>query len=299
MADDTSAASRLAGAGRRWVAAHCRGSRGWGTDPRVADHRRGRREPQPLRRQRCAAVDRRGVRRFPDIAGPGRRRLLAGPRRIGPLAGCHRRPIRPQDAAPPRRRALHPGVSAGGVRTEHRGADRGAHRRRRLRRHGVPDHPGADHGTVGAGARTDALDRPLVGPRRRDRGAWAARVRLPARELRVGIGLPRHAAARGRRPLHGLAVRAGARQRDDRPGRQPRRDPVRRAGRDADPGHQLRARPEHGGAGDRPGGHLHRGDRRVRHPPATRPRIPCTTSTSRPGRRSGSPPWRGSSSSDR
>ena len=47
-----------------------------------------------------------------------------------------------------------------------------------------------------------------------------------------------------------------------------------RPGRDADPGDQLRAGPEHDGAGDRPGGHLHRGDGRVRHPPAARRRIP-------------------------
>ena len=42
-----------------------------------------------------------------------------------------------------------------------------------------------------------------------------------------GVGLPGDAAARGRGPLHGVAVRAGPRERDDRPGRQPRRHPVR------------------------------------------------------------------------
>ena len=60
--------------------------------------------------------------------------------------------------------------------------------------------------------------------------------------VRLGIGLPGDAAARGRRPVHGVAVRAGARQRDRRSGRQPRRHPVRGPGRDAHPGDQLRAR---------------------------------------------------------
>ena len=203
------------------------GPEGGATDPRVADHRGGRREPQSLGRQRRAAVDRRRVRRLADLAGPGGGRLLPGPRRIGPVAWSHRRPIRPQDAAPPRRRAFDSGLPGGGVRAEHRGADRCAHRRRCLRRHGVPDHPRADHGTVGAGAGTDAFDCPVVGPRRRDRVARPARVGVPARELRVGVGVPGHAAARSRRPLHGVAVRAGARERDDRPGRQPRRHPVR------------------------------------------------------------------------
>ena len=43
-----------------------------------------------------------------------------------------------------------------------------------------------------------------------------AGVGLPARALRVGLGLPRHPAAGGRRAGHGHPVRAGPRQRDDR-----------------------------------------------------------------------------------
>ena len=62
-------------------------------------------------------------------------------------------------------------------------------------------------------------------------------------------------------------------------------------GRNADPGDQLRARPEHDGAGDRPGGHLHRGDGRVRHPPATDQGSPVRPRHRRPadvlGRRRG------------
>ena len=88
-------------------------------------------------------------------AQPGRRRLLARARRIGALAGRPRRPLRPQDAAPPRRRALHPGVSAG--RASHRSIevpDRRAHSRWCLRRHGVSDHSRADHGAVGGAGRT-------------------------------------------------------------------------------------------------------------------------------------------------
>ena len=70
-----------------------------------------------------------------------------------------------------------PACLVGGVRSEHRGADRGAHRRRCLRRHGVPDDPRADHGTLGTRPGTDPLDCPLVCPRRRDRIARARSCR--------------------------------------------------------------------------------------------------------------------------
>ena len=57
-----------------------------------------------------------------------------------------------------------------------------------------------------------------------------------------------HAAAGGRRARHGGPVRAEPRERDDRSGRQPRRDPLRRARRRARPRDQLRAGPERGSA---------------------------------------------------
>ena len=244
MADDTSTADASpapAPAGAPPV----RGSRGRASDPRLADPRRGRREPQPLGRQRRAAVDRRRVRRIADVAGPRRRRLLARPRGIGPVARRARRPIRPQDAAPPGCRALDSGLPVGRVRTEHRGADRRAHRRWHLRRHGLPDDPRADHGALGPGpGRTHsiALWSALGGAI----AALGPLVRGSCSSSSCGVGLPGHAAARGRRAVHGLAVRPGPRERDVRPGRQPRRDPVRAHGRDAHPGDQLRAGPEHG-----------------------------------------------------
>ena len=98
-------------------------------------------------------------------------------------------------------------------------------RRRHLRRHGLPDDPRPDRRPV-VRACPDPVDRPVVGPRRGDRGTRTAGVGLPARALRVGLGLHRHPAAGGRRAGHGHPVRAGPRQRDDREGRQPRRDPV-------------------------------------------------------------------------
>ena len=57
---------------------------------------------------------------------------------------------------------------------------------RHLRRHGVPDDPGADHGALWSGPGTDALDRPVVGPRWRDRVARPARLRVPARATSSG-----------------------------------------------------------------------------------------------------------------
>ena len=64
--------------------------------------------------------------------------------------------------------------------------------------------------------------------------------------LRLGLGVPDHAAAGRRRVPDGAQARPGARQRDDRAGRQPRRHPVGRAGRGADPLDQLRAGPGQG-----------------------------------------------------
>ena len=163
--------------------------------------------------------------------GPGGRRLLARARRVRPLARGHRRPVRPEDAVAARHRPVDPRMPRRRVRTVDRGADRGPHHRRRLCRHGLPHHARPDHGPLGSRARPDALDRALVGPRRRHRRAGPPRVRVPARAVRVGIGLPRDAAAGRGRAVHGLAERAGARQRDRRSRRQPRRHPVGSPGR--------------------------------------------------------------------
>ena len=80
----------------------------------------------------------------------------------------------------------------------------------------------------------------------------SARLRLPARALRVGLGLPRHAAARRGRAGDGGPFRAQPRERDDRAGRQPRRHPVGGARRRGDPGDQLRAGPGRGHPRARP-----------------------------------------------
>ncbi len=195
--------------GRSWRPAQGR------LDPRLADHRRGRREPEPVGRERRPAVDRPGVRRRPRRAGPGRRRLLARPRGIGPLAGRPRRPLRPEDAAPARHRAVDSGLPRGRVRAD---ASRSSSRARIV-------------GGVSAGmaypttlALITALWAP--GPAGRTRSPSgrpsAARSRRSGRSspgfllerFDVGLGLPGDAAARGRRAVHGLAVRAGPRQRD-------------------------------------------------------------------------------------
>ena len=87
-----------------------------------------------------------------------------------------------------------PACIARRLRADDRGPDRRPDRGRDLGRHGVPDDAGPDRRPVdGAGA--DAVDRAVVGARRRDRRARAARVGLPARAVRVGLGLPRDAAA--------------------------------------------------------------------------------------------------------
>ena len=125
-------------------------------------------------------------------------------------------------------------------------AVRRARARRRLGGHGVPDDAGADHRAV-VGAGPDEGDRAVVGARRRDRVARAADRRRAARAVRLGLGVRDHAAARGGRVPDGHALRARPRQRDDRPGRQPRRRALGRPRRGADPRHQLRRRPRQDG----------------------------------------------------
>ena len=77
--------------------------------------------------------------------------------------------------------------------------------RRYLRGHGVPDHSGSDHRAVvraSADASRSRCGRRIGGGDRRTRTAARRRA---ARKLLVGIGLPDHPAARGRRAAAGLA----------------------------------------------------------------------------------------------
>ena len=234
--------------------------------PRRADPRRGGREPEPVGRERRAAVDRPGVRLVAGHAQPDRGRLLARARGLGALPRRARRPLRAQDDARPRHRARDPDVAAGRVRAVGRGAVRGARRRRARRRDGLPDHTGADHGAL-VGPGPHEVDRALVGARRRDRRARPARRRCAARGVLVGIGLPRHAAARRRRAGHGVPLRAEPRERDERSGRQPRRNPLGRPRRRPHPRDQLRAGPERRSARARAGRDRAGRARRVLHPP--------------------------------
>ena len=78
---------------------------------------------------------------------------------------------------------------------------------------------------------------------------------LPARALLVGVGLPGHPAAGGRRTGDGRALRARPRQRGLRAGRQPRRRPVGADDRCAGDRHQLRRRTGLEDAADRHGRH--------------------------------------------
>jgi hypothetical protein len=197
----------------------------WGRPPRADPRRRGR-EPEPVGGERRAPRHRQGVRRLADGAEPDRRRLLAGAGGIGPVPRRHRRPLRPQADVPRRRGAVGARLPDRRLRAEHRRADRGAHPRWRVGRHGLSHDAGAGHRAVGAGTGPDQVDRPVVRPRRCDRRARAAGRGWAPRALLVGLGLPRDPAPRRRR----LRARPDAdpcpRQRGRRAGRQPGRRPV-------------------------------------------------------------------------
>ena len=268
MADDAAARARTRSAGRPG-AGRSRHPIGRRPDSRVPDPRRGGRQPQPVGRQCRVAIDRPRLHGVADSARSRSGRVLAGLGCIRPLARSHRGPVRPKDAAAARYRALDPSLPGGGVRADHRGPDRREDRRRHLRGHGLSHHAGPHHRTLGSGARANEVHRPVVGARWRHRGPRPTRGGFPSRALRLGIGLPDHATARGRRPLHGVAVRPGARERDRGSGRQPGRHPVGGPGRDAHPRHQFRAGAQHGCPRDRAGGYLRGRDRRVRHPPTS------------------------------
>ena len=203
MADDTSAvrASPTPAAAGSIPPRH---SRGRAADPRLADPRRGRRELN-IGRQCRIAVDRRRVRRVADLAGSRGRRLLARARAsvfwLGALGDRYGR-----KSTAPGRPALDSVLPVSGVCTDIEVLIV-ARIAAASRRHGLSDDARADHGPVVPGPGRTQFDRAVVGPRRRHRGARAPRVGVPARAFRVGVGLPGHPSARGRRPVHGLALR--------------------------------------------------------------------------------------------
>ena len=121
-----------------------------------------------------------------------------------------------------------PACHSGRVRADDRDPRHRPNRWWHLRRDGLPDDPGIDRGTL-VGSGPNAVDRALVRPRRGDRVTGSVGLRVPARAVRVGLGLPGHAATRRRRSGDGNPVRAGARQRDDGAGRQPGRRCCRRS----------------------------------------------------------------------
>ena len=263
-----------------------------------ADPRRRRREPEPVGRERRAAVDRRGVRLVAGHAQPDRGRLLARAGGVGAVPRRDRRSLRPEDDARPRHRARDPDVAAGRVRAVGRGAVRRARRRRARRRNGVPDHSGADHGAL-VGSGSHEVDRTLVGARRRDRRTRPARCRCAARGVLVGIGVPRHAAARGRRAGHGVPLRAEPRERDERSGGQPRGNPLGASRRRPHPRDQLRAGPERRSTRARAGRDRTGRARRVPHPPEAGREPAVRPPDRRVAASSGLRPARGSSSSAR
>ena len=97
--------------------------------------------------------------------------------------------------------------------------------------------------------------------------------------------------------LDGLVLRPRPRQRDDRERRPPRRRPLRRLRRVADPRDQLRAGAEQGSPDPDAGRRRARRADRLRAPPARAPATRCTTCTSPAAGCSGSPPAPGSSCS--
>ena len=166
---------------------------------------------------------------------PHRGRLLARPRRVRALSRRDRRPVRPQAAARPRH----------GAHDSRRTASPRGRRRRTCsivaRIFGglaagmaYPTTLALITALWGGAARTRSIAL-WSAHRRRDRRARPALLRDPARALLVGLGLPADAAARGRRARAWRCSSSRPRERGDRARRQPRRDPLGRARRRADP----------------------------------------------------------------
>ena len=278
------------GAGRR------PGARAGAARPPRPDRRRGGRQPQPVGRERRAAGHRRGVRLLADDAQPHRRGVLARPRGVGALVRRAGRPLRPQADDRARDGAFDPGFASRRVRALGRGALRRARRGRVVRRDGLSDDPRADHGAL-VGRGPDEGDRALVGARRRDRRARPARVGRAARALRLGLRLPRDAAARGPRPPAGDLAGPGARERVDRAGGQHRRPPLGVPGRRARDRDQLSPGARREDARAVAAGGRDRHGRALLRAPAPGRESRSTTSESLPARRSGSRAWPESSSS--
>ena len=131
------------------------------------------------------------------------------------------------------------------------------------RRHGVSDDARADHcALVRSGPHE--VDRPLVCARRRDRRSRPAGRRRAARGVRLGLGLPRDAAAGRCRARAGVPLRAEPRERDVRSRRQPRRDPLRRcSSARSSSAINFAPVPNEGALVARPRGHRARGARRL------------------------------------
>ena len=145
------------------------------------------------------------------------------------------------------------------------------------------------------------VDRAVVGDRRRDLGARAACSRARCSSTSDWgsvflVTLPLAVVAL----VHGLAARAGPRQRDDRPGRQPRRHPLDRcsSARWSSPSTSRRC-PNKGTLAIGLGVDRARGGGRLRPPPAARRGTRSTTSTSPRAGSSGSRRAPASSSSAR
>ena len=258
-----------------------------------ADPGRRRRQPQPRGRQRRPAGHRQGLRRRPDDGRPDRRRLLARPRRLGPLPRRGRRPLRPQDACwcwgwrcsipasllaafAPSATVLFVARVLGGVAAGMAYPTTlalitalwsGSERTKAIALWSALGGGVSALGPLVAGALLEGFD-------------WGSVFIVSAPLAAIAL-------------FCGLAPDPGPRQRDDRAGRPPRRHPLDRDGRDA-------------GAGDQPGagtGQGHDRDRPRRRRPRRRPppsscasaasSSRSTTSRSPPAAPSGSPPCAG------
>ena len=195
----------------------------------LAHPRRRRRQPEPRGRQRRAARHRQGVRLLADRARPHRGRLLARSGRVRALPRRARRPLRAQADADPRRARCRsrpacspPAAPSDAVLIVARLA------RRHLGRHGLPHDARADHRAVVGAAR--APDRSRSGRRSAARSPRSARS-SPARCSSTSGGA-RSSSSRCRWPSSRSCWRSrfvpAHVNETDRPGRQPRRHPVRR-----------------------------------------------------------------------
>ena len=270
-----------------------------GARPHLADPRRGGCEPQPVGRERRAARHRRGVRRLQmtlnliavgyslGLAASvlylgaigdryGRKMMLVlGTGARHPDVACSRRSRRPTRCCSSR-------ASAAGSRRAWR-TRRRSHSSRRCGREPARTRSIALWSALGGAI---AALGPLMSGR-------------AARAVRLGIGVPRDAAAGGARARSRVPVRAEPRQRDAGARGQPRRHPVRRCSSERSSSGSTSRRCRTRDA-RRSGSRRSRSRRRRLLPPPA----PCGEPALRPARRraaasSGSRRARGSSSSAR